>query len=1411
MAGRGPLVAVASLFSNVRFGISLLAVLFVYMSLGSAGLVYPEGGRFWESSAWVHAQMRQWPAFDMTEFEWFHWWPFDLLLALIAANITVTTIRRIPFKPINFGVWMIHSGILTLIAGSVIYFSQKVEGDAPVAMREIVATVTTEGSAGTESIRLVASPGMRATLGRGDDAWTFTVASIDPEWELRSGGDAGSRAYSVTVLVEAEGRRFMRQLVAGHPEYTEDLIVTGDPQQPVKRAIKETGSATVEPRLTLGLEYASQGYFYLRNDLSKSWAVYVRKPGGDWHERRVDGVPLYSDAVLDPNSVFVVGQDGATVSNGLSVAVPPQGNDPFPGVTLEIDSYLRYAQDRVRFVEGPPEAPLDPMLWLSIESNQGPEPSTFRLAAFHHDERLSEGGFIRFDWIESESELAEFLRPAALEIDIPGLAETIIVPARPSATTDAAGLTSPPDAAGFRPIGEGAPGLAYRVVVAQSDLKLEGRVVAVAIVEFRTSTETIRRWVFDDLSLCRDVALDGQTFDDPRPPSEAFTARFTPGAGDALVTFVAGPDPATLRVVSGGGAGGPSGQGSTALVAQPISAGGVFRLPAGINIGVERYVPRVATQTIPAIIPSEQRIRDARELFAQVRMSARESSTASAPVWVKYSPYPFKNELEVLRRHPFSPVTMSLADGSTMEVLFSRQRLPLRTQVALEEFVLTSHIGGFTGENSSIRDYTSMLRFKNAGGDWTAPESVSVNAPIEHDGLWYFQAQWDPPEAPRFEGDVGSLGRNYTVLGVGNREGVWIQLFGCCVAVLGMCYAFYVKPILRRNQSERAKTAAEVIHAQKAGTTPAGATIAARGASAVAMLALAVVFGIGGHAWADGDVSLPQRTPTAPFVEQVDLTPLGAVAVHTDGRLKSFGSFAHQMMAFVSGPRRIAGQSPEFTYLDLMIRSSAYDDADIIFVKGKPNRGQIAEALLDEDPSLAKRMDTFLSSGLISPTLLKRPAAARVLQHMSGDVIRTAKVVDQIEQALAVRDPQFLLRRLRVVPPGGVDPAAPWHGISDVMLLAIDPEQARAAGADPTPIPDLSPDAQRRIAVAWRSLIEAWTAADPAATNAAVAALASSLQECNPAVYPDSKKLAWESWYFQQGNLVWIWLIYLASIVFLLLGAVYQWPKARWAGLAIFFLAFALHTAAVMLRWWVSGRWPNSNMFEAVTTSAWMGGVLALVVALLLERFPRKRTAAGLVVLCSATASMVALMAAHFMPMELNASIGNMMPVLHDVWLYIHTNVIIFSYALIFMAAITALLYIAYRLLGGPASYARAGGSATVLLAGGMHREDGRGRFGEVLDGVTMLLMELSFVMLWSGIVMGAIWADHSWGRPWGWDPKEVFALNTFVVFAILVHVRLKVRDKGYWTAILAVIGALVMLFNWIVINFVITGLHSYA
>ena len=564
-----------------------------------------------------------------------------------------------------------------------------------------------------------------------------------------------------------------------------------------------------------------------------------------------------------------------------------------------------------------------------------------------------------------------------------------------------------------------------------------------------------------------------------------------------------------------------------------------------------------------------------------------------------------------------------------------------------------------------------------------------------------------------------------------------------------------------------------------------------------------------------------QAEPPA-FHEQVDLQPLGSMAVHVQGRIKSLGSHANAMMDAVSGPKAIAGQSPVFTYFDMLFRPEAYEDADCIYVKNKLVRNTIADAVIASEPSLTERMDVFRSTGLTSATILDRPEAAALLKRMESDLIRTAKQTDAIKSARAVMSPGFLLDRLRVIPPAPGFEDEKWHGLAEVMFLPIDPDLPDVALEglpEQFPILGLDDARQRETAKAWRELVNSWNASDVAGVNTAAVTLGVGLRALNDEAYPSAERLAWENWYFEADQLTRGWLFYMLAIILLLLGTVYRWKWAMWSGMLVFVGAFGFQTFAVGLRWWISGRWPNTNMFEAVTTASWFGVLCAVI----LEFAILRRTAfRGLVPLGAAATAMVALMTANFLPVYLNPNISNMMPVLHDVWLYIHTNVIIFSYALIFMAAVTATMYLVYRVIGGKAVYARAGGAGALVLAG----PDGhtladldddetparrRERFGEILDGTTMLLMELSFVLLWAGIVMGAIWADHSWGRPWGWDPKEVFALNTFVIFAILVHVRLKSRDKGLWTAILAVIGCAVMLFNWIVINFVISGLHSYA
>ena len=523
---------------------------------------------------------------------------------------------------------------------------------------------------------------------------------------------------------------------------------------------------------------------------------------------------------------------------------------------------------------------------------------------------------------------------------------------------------------------------------------------------------------------------------------------------------------------------------------------------------------------------------------------------------------------------------------------------------------------------------------------------------------------------------------------------------------------------------------------------------------------------------------------------QIDIAPWSnQVAVFTEGRVKSYETFARSYMQYISGSKLIDRQPATFTFLDMMIRPEHYEGRPIIYVKNKNVRSIINDVLQSRNPSLADEMSLFMQKGLISKEHLQEPEVHAKLQSLRSDVMRFASPVEQIEVALNASNPRNMWANLQVVPPPSGQFDAPWFTMEHIK--------------------------DESIISSWTKMVEAWNAEDASKTNQQLARLAGLLPllPTGEGIYPPAKKLQLESLYFKLGNFTAIWIVYLIAVVLLLMAFVYQFKGVGSIGLWLFIFAASLHTVAVIWRWYVSGRYPNTNMFEAITTAAWMGSLFGLLMEFLLRKTQMKY----LFALGASVASMIALLAVRLYPLELNPHVSNRMPVLHDIWLYIHVNFIIFSYCLIFVAAVTAMLYLFRRMIlqfkgeSGIHEFARAGGIASVVELRPVKKDESKSSMGMVLDGATMILVELSFILLWAGIVMGAIWADHSWGRPWGWDPKEVFALNTFIVFAVLIHTRMKVKDKGLWTALLAIIGCGVMLFNWIIINFTISGLHSYA
>ena len=272
---RGPQNPILDFISSVPLGIALLTTLFVYASVGSAGIVYPVFGD--DGMQWKHDMIRQWRMFEMTEFQWFHTWFFAALCGAICVNLSLATVLRIPFNALKAGVWMIHAGIIVMAIGSVIYFATKIEGDAPVIRRQVMVQLP-DG----QTASLPALPGVSRTIDTDDGPFTLEVSSILPQYELLSGDLAGEQDFAVTVRVQPpDGPEFFRQLLSRFPQFTEDSVMVdpatnnGRPMQRVKNLEEFDGRSLVRDDVEMGLDYLPQDSFWIKD----SWALHLREVG----------------------------------------------------------------------------------------------------------------------------------------------------------------------------------------------------------------------------------------------------------------------------------------------------------------------------------------------------------------------------------------------------------------------------------------------------------------------------------------------------------------------------------------------------------------------------------------------------------------------------------------------------------------------------------------------------------------------------------------------------------------------------------------------------------------------------------------------------------------------------------------------------------------------------------------------------------------------------------------------------------------------------------------------------------------------------------------------------------------------------------------------------------------------------
>jgi len=256
------------------------------------------------------------------------------------------------------------------------------------------------------------------------------------------------------------------------------------------------------------------------------------------------------------------------------------------------------------------------------------------------------------------------------------------------------------------------------------------------------------------------------------------------------------------------------------------------------------------------------------------------------------------------------------------------------------------------------------------------------------------------------------------------------------------------------------------------------------------------------------------------------------------------------------------------------------------------------------------------------------------------------------------------------------------------------------------------------------------------------------------------------------------WLYLFASIFLLLSGLVWQ-KKLRLAAQTFIGLSFMLHTVGLLARMWIMDRPPVTNLFETFIFVGWVCVLLGYI----LEKIQKN----GLGYLISSLAGLVMLVIAGKYARE-GDTLGMLVAVLDsNFWLSTHVVTITMGYAGCIAAGILGHVYLWQWMLKKPADVLQKINSATLGLLG----------FGLVL----------SFV----GTVLGGIWADQSWGRFWGWDPKENGALLIVLWSAIIFHARWDGLIKAYGVAQACIFGNIIVAFAWFGVNLLGVGLHSYG
>ena len=700
-----------------------------------------------------------------------------------------------------------------------------------------------------------------------------------------------------------------------------------------------------------------------------------------------------------------------------------------------------------------------------------------------------------------------------------------------------------------------------------------------------------------------------------------------------------------------------------------------------------------------------------------------------------------------------------------MYLNYGSKALPLPFSIKLNDFIAER----YPGTENSYASFESKITVEDP--EKSFDYDIYMNHVLDHKGFRFFQASFFPDET----GTILSVSHDFW--------GTWVTYIGYFLLYLGMLLILFdkgsrfgeLKKMLDKVKSKKAKLGVIVLFFAFAKAQPVKAqeinTAAVEVQDTIPIT----------QETADEIIDLipSEDNHTAPSKEEVDALivktavskehaeKFGRMVIQDDGgRMMPINTFSSMLLRKLSRSDTYAGLNADQVMLSMLQNPILWYNAEVLYLK-KGNDSLRNIIGVPEDIKRFKALDFFTErmEFKLDPYLPDAYAAA------------TPTVIDK-----EFRDVSERLGLLNRTLGGGILKIFPKPGDTNKKWLSYSElQESGYKGMD-------SLYSKQIIPLYLQSLQEANTSGDYSKADTFLKSIASFQKKFGEDIIPSDKKINLEIQYNQNDpfkKLYWLYLLAALFMMTFVIISIFNPGKfisiMTKIGAGIVIVLFVGHTAALIWRWYISGHAPWSDAYESVLYVGWATMFFGL-------GFGRKS------MLTIASTAFVAGFILWGASMNwMNPEIANLQAVLNSYWLMIHTAVIVASYGPFTLGAILGLV------------------SLLLMI---FTNEKNKKRMDLNIKELTLInemALTVGMVLLAIGTFLGGQWANESWGRYWGWDPKETWALISLIVYAFVIHMRLIPGLRGRWLFnLFSILSLGSIMFTYFGVNYYLSGLHAY-